>query len=248
MKLYVTHNRKGPLGILRFGNPAGNSLPSHLLKQINFQLIELEKDPKVKVIIIESEGERAFCGGASLSEMKTLVNLEQATNFFMGFAEVLNTIRTLTKFCMARVQGKVVGGGVGLVAACDYVVAHESAAIKLSELSIGIGPYVIEPAVSRKIGLTAFANLSLDAHNWKSSRWGLQKGLYSSICKTLEELDAEVNETASRLATYPQKSIQTLRKLHWKDTGSWAELLPKNAEITGKLALEEMTQNILKKL
>ena len=248
MKLYVTHNRKGPLGILRFANPAGNSLPSLLLKQINFRLIELEKDPKVKVIIIESEGERAFCGGASLSEMKTLVNLEQATNFFMGFAEVLNTIRTLTKFCVARVQGKVVGGGVGLVAACDYVVAHESAAIKLSELSIGIGPYVIEPAISRKIGLTAFINLSLDAYNWKSSKWGLEKGLYSSVYKNLEELDSGVNEIASRLAAYPQKAIKTLRKLHWKDTDFWADLLPKNAKITGKLALEQATQNILKKL
>ena len=146
-------------------------------------------------------------------------------------------------------QGKVVGGGVGLVAACDYVVANSKAEIKLSELSIGIGPYVIEPVVSRKIGITAFSQLSLDAHTWKSAEWAFEKGLYTSVCSiSSEDLNQAVKFHAERLASYSEKAVKTLRKLHWKETDHWGILLAKNAGITAELALESTTQNILKTL
>ena len=248
MEAYVTHFEKEQIGYLEFGNPAGNSLPSSLLGDLEKQLELLSNRKNIGVIVIQSAGKGAFCGGASLSEMKSLTNLEQATAFFMGFANLINRIRLLDKFVIVRVQGKVVGGGVGLVAACDYAIALETASVKLSELSIGIGPYVIEPAVSRKIGRTAFAQLSLDAHSWKSAKWGLEKGLYHAVYESQDELDAAVLANAKRLAEYPQKAVESLRKLHWKDTEHWEALLPKNAVITGTLALEEATQNILKNL
>ncbi len=248
MEAYVKNYCEGNIGFLEFGNPAGNSLPSPLLKAFKAGLIALEKDSNVRVIVIQSFGDRAFCGGASLAEMKTLQTLEEATAFFMGIADLINTLRSLSKFVIGRVHGKVVGGGVGLVAACDYVLANRTAQIKLSELSIGIGPYVIEPVVSRKIGGTAFAQLSLDAHQWKSATWAEDKGLYNALFETQVELDLAVKTNAERFASYPEKAVKTLRKLHWKETEHWDKLLPKNAAITGELALQEATQNILKKL
>jgi len=248
MEAYVKNYYEGNIGFLEFGNPAGNSLPSPLLKAFKAGLIALEKDSNVRVIVIQSFGDRAFCGGASLAEMKTLQTLEEATAFFMGIADLINTLRSLSKFVIGRVHGKVVGGGVGLVAACDYVLANRTAQIKLSELSIGIGPYVIEPVVSRKIGGTAFAQLSLDAHQWKSATWAEDKGLYHALFETQVELDLAVKTNAERFASYPEKAVKTLRKLHWKETEHWDKLLPKNAAITGELVLQEATQNILKKL
>ncbi|MDA9811551.1 enoyl-CoA hydratase-related protein [Flavobacteriaceae bacterium] len=248
MEAYVKNYCEGNIGFLEFGNPAGNSLPSPLLKAFKAGLFALEKDSNVRVIIIQSFGDRAFCGGASLAEMKTLQTIEEATAFFMGIADLINTLRSLSKFVIGRVHGKVVGGGVGLVAACDYVLANRTAQIKLSELSIGIGPYVIEPVVSRKIGGTAFAQLSLDAHQWKSATWAEDKGLYHALFETQVELDLAVKTNAERFASYPEKAVKTLRKLHWKETEHWDKLLPKNAAITGELALQKATQNILKKL
>jgi methylglutaconyl-CoA hydratase len=205
MEAYVKNYCEGNIGFLEFGNPAGNSLPSPLLKAFKAGLIALEKDSNVRVIVIQSFGDRAFCGGASLAEMKTLQTLEEATAFFMGIADLINTLRSLSKFVIGRVHGKVVGGGVGLVAACDYVLANRTAQIKLSELSIGIGPYVIEPVVSRKIGGTAFAQLSLDAHQWKSATWAEDKGLYHALFETQVELDLAVKTNAERFASYPEK-------------------------------------------
>jgi len=248
MEGFVKHYTQDAIGFIEFGHPAGNSLPSALLKELDEVLADLAQNDAVRVLVLQSAGARAFCGGASLSEMKTFRNLEQATAFFMGFANLINRIRELDKFIIARVQGKVVGGAVGLVAACDYALALETAQVKLSELSIGIGPYVIEPAVTRKIGLTAFRHLSLDAHQWKSAQWAQAQGLYNTLCQTEEDLNAAVKQTALRLGGYARKATATLRTLHWKETAHWKTLLPKNAEITARLALEDETQKILKKL
>ena len=166
----------------------------------------------------------------------------------MGFANLINSIRCCSKFIIARVQGKVVGGGIGLVAACDYAIATEAAAIRLSELSIGIGPYVIEPAVSRKIGKTAFNQLSLDSAQWRSATWAHTQGLYAELCADFSTLETRVNALAERLASYGSQALQQLNILHWNDTKHWEELLAKNAAITGKLALSEHCQNILKNL
>ena len=248
MEIYVKHYREAAVGILEFGDPSGNSLRENSLKELQKQLLALEADEKVRVIILQSAGSKAFCGGASFTEMKELKDINQATVFFMGFANVINTLRSLSKFVIARIQGKVVGGGVGLVSACDFAIATKSAYIKLSELSIGLGPYVIEPAVSRKIGLSAFSQLSLDTENWKNPEWSLSKGLFAVIVKNEDELNKKVNETAERISAYSPTAVKSLKKLHWKNTDHWETLLPKNAEITARLVLEKTTQKILKNL
>jgi methylglutaconyl-CoA hydratase len=248
MEIYVKHYREAAVGVLEFGDPSGNSLRENSLKELQKQLLALEADEKVRVIILQSAGSKAFCGGASFTEMKELKDINQATVFFMGFANVINTLRSLSKFVIARIQGKVVGGGVGLVSACDFAIATKSAYIKLSELSIGLGPYVIEPAVSRKIGSSAFSQLSLDTENWKNPEWSLSKGLFADVVKNEDELNKKVNETAERISAYSPQAVKSLKKLHWKNTDHWETLLPKNAEITARLVLEKTTQKILKNL
>lgn len=235
------------IGRIKFFHPKGNSLPSNLLDELVQAFEKSEKDPDIRVIVLESKG-NSFCAGASLKELKKLKNIDETTSFFMGFADLLNTIRKMSKFVLAKVHGKVVGGGVGLVAVCDYAFATNAALIKLSELSIGLGPYVIEPAVSRKIGTTAFTQLSLDSAEWKSAQWGLENGLYAKCVTDKKALDQTVINNAERLSNYDQQSLRHLRKLHWKDTNNWESLLPKNAKITAKLALSDFTQNKIKLL
>ena len=248
MKEYVKTQTEQGIATIEFFHPNSNALPSAILAELAKAIKTCGDNEDAQVIILKSGRDRAFCAGASFDEMKKMKNKKEATAFFMGFANLINTIRSLNKFILAKVQGKVVGGGVGLVAACDIAFALEAASVKLSELSIGIGPYVIEPAVSRKIGAAAFRELSLDANKWKSAKWAKKKGLYRSVSKSKETLNQKVLKTATRLASYPQKANTSLRKLHWKETDHWDILLPKNAEITAKLALEKAAQDILRKI
>ena len=243
--VHLEKNKK--IGRIRFFHPKGNCLPSSLLKKLVKAFETAETDPDIGVIVLESEG-NVFCAGASLNELKRVKNIEQATAIFMGFANLFNTLRKMSKFVLARVHGKIVGGGVGLVSACDYAFATNLASLKLSELSIGMGPYVIEPALSRKIGSTAFAQLALDSAHWKSANWGLDKGLYAECLCDLEALDQTLNEKAERLAAYAPMACRELRKLHWKDTQNWDTLLRKNAKKTAKLSLSDFTQNKIKSL
>ena len=233
------------IATITFGHPAANSLRPEMLADMVGLIQEADSHPEVHVIVIRSEGERAFCAGASLEALKKVKTEAEATDFFMGFAQLINAIRNCSKFVLARVQGKVVGGGIGLVAACDYVVARNTAAIRLSELSIGIGPYVIEPAVSRKIGKTAFNQLSLDSANWRPADWAQSKGLYAECYADMVQVDNQIQALAQRLASYDMKALKTLNALHWDDTDHWETLLPKNAKTTGQLALSEHCQNIL---
>ena len=243
----VQLEKKNNIGRITFFHPKGNSLPTDLLQKLIKALESANSDSQIRVIILESQG-NAFCAGASLNELKKIKNLDEATAFFMGFANLLNTLRKMSKFILVSIHGKVVGGGVGLVAACDYAFATEAASIKLSELSIGLGPYVIEPAVSRKIGTTAFAQLSLDSAHWKTAYWGLDKGLYAECVNDHQALNQTINQKAERLASYEPEACRELRKLHWKDTQHWDTLLPQNAKITAQLALSEFTQNRIKSL
>ena len=190
------------IATIEFGHPASNSFPSELLDRLTKELNSISENDAISVIILKSEGERAFCAGASFDELVAISNLEEGEKFFAGFANVINAMRTCGKIIIGRVQGKTVGGGVGLASACDYVLATENAAVKLSEFTIGIGPFVIEPAVKRKIGLAALSELTLDAASWKTAYWAKEKGLYASVFETIKELDEEVEILASKLASY----------------------------------------------
>ena len=236
------------IGTITFSHPASNSLTSNMLLEITNQILLFEKNSKVVVIVIKSTGDSAFCAGASLTELKAICNFDQGKAFFMGFANLINTMRKCSKMIVGRIHSKAVGGGVGLIAACDYAVATQNAAIKLSEIAIGIGPFVIEPAVTRKIGIAAVGELALDANTWKSASWSQQKGLFVNLFETEIQLDTEVEMLTNRLAAYNPEAMAALKKVLWKNTKNWDKLLPKRAEISGNLVLSDYTKKALANL
>ncbi len=238
-------NLQNNIATIEFGHPSSNSFPSELLRRLTKELNSISENDAISVIILKSEGEKAFCAGASFDELVAISNLEEGEKFFAGFANVINAMRTCGKLIIGRVQGKTVGGGVGLVAACDYVLATEKAAIKLSEFTIGIGPFVIEPAVQRKIGLAALSELTLDAISWKTAYWAKEKGLYARVFETVKELDEEVEILASKLASYNPSALAEMKKVLWKNTQNWDELLVERAVISGKLVLSDFTKKAL---
>ena len=235
------------IATIEFGHPASNSFPSILLSRLTKELERVSTLDEVSVIILKSEGDKTFCAGASFDELVAIDNFEGGKKFFSGFANVINAMRACSKLIIGCVQGKAVGGGVGLIAACDYVLATEAASIKLSELTIGIGPFVIAPAIERKIGVSGLAELSLAATEWKNAYWAKEKGLFSSVFESKNELTKETEFLAEKLASYNPDAITELKKVLWKGTENWDSLLLKRAEITGKLVLSNFTKNALSK-
>jgi methylglutaconyl-CoA hydratase len=244
MHPFVSLEIKNQVGEITFFHPAGNSFPSGQLKDFVAKIEEADSNKDVKVILIKSEG-TTFCAGASFDELLAINNFEDGTAFFSGFAYVINALRKVSKITVVQVQGKAVGGGVGIISACDYAVATENASVKLSELAIGIGPFVIEPAVSKKIGTTATSALTLGAHDWKSAQWAYQKGLYTELVNTEEELNSQIEKITSHLCSYNQEALSEWRKVQWQNTDNWDTLLFERAKISGKLVLSDFTKNAL---
>jgi methylglutaconyl-CoA hydratase len=238
---------KGGVATIEFGHPASNSFVTELLDRLASEFQKLSENSEINVIILKSEGDRAFCAGASFDELIGVSNLEEGKLFFSGFAHVINAMRSCKKVIIGRVQGKTVGGGVGLASACDYVFASVDASIRLSELTIGIAPLVIEPAVERKIGTAAIAELSLSPAAWKNAYWAKEKGLYSRVFDSMKELDDELEFFAEKLAAYNPEALSAWKKVLWKNTEHWNTLLIERAAITGELALSEFTKNALSK-
>ena len=235
------------IATLEFGHPASNSFPSDLLNRLTNELNNLSTNSEVSVIVLKSSGSGAFCAGASFDELLAISNQGEATQFFSGFANVLNAMRSCSKIIIGRIHGKAVGGGVGIIAACDYALAITVSAIKLSELAIGIGPFVIEPAVTRKIGKTAMTEMTLDTE-WKTAAWANQKGLYSKVFSTTNELNTEITAFANKLASYNPDALLEMKKVFWEGTENWNTLLYERAEISGKLVLSEFSKKALYQL
>ncbi|MCF8713469.1 enoyl-CoA hydratase/isomerase family protein [Joostella atrarenae] len=235
------------IAILEFGHPASNSFPSILLKRLTDEINSLSENEEVHLIVLKSEGEKAFCAGASFDELITIENNEQGKAFFSGFGNVINAMRKCSKLIIGRIQGKTVGGGVGLIAACDYAIATEAAAIKLSEFTIGIGPFVIAPAIERKMGIAALAELTIAATEWKNAYWAKEKGLYAKVYETLTEVDDEINTLTNKLAGYNPESLYAMKKALWENTKSWDSLLEERAKTSGKLVLSDFTKKALEK-
>ncbi len=235
------------IATITFGHPASNSFPSELLERLTNELISVGKNPSIAVIILTSQGEKAICAGASFDELVAISNFEEGTQFFLGFANVINAMRTCGKLIIGRIQGKTVGGGVGLAAACDYVLATKNAEIKLSEFTIGIGPFVIEPAVKRKIGISGVAELTIDATGWKSSNWAKEKGLYAKVFETTKEMDDALESLSLKLASYNSKALSEMKKILWEGTENWTDLLAERAAISGELVVSEFTKKSLQK-
>lgn len=235
------------IATVSFFHPASNSFPSLLLANLTQELNVLSENNSINLIVLKSEGNGAFCAGASFDELLKVSNLEEGRLFFSGFANVVNAMRNCSKIIIGRVHGKAVGGGVGIISACDYVFATNNASTKLSELAIGIGPFVIEPAVSRKIGKTAMTEMTLAATEWKTAEWGLNKGLFTQLFSSLDELDNSLSNFALNLASYNPEALTEIKKVIWEGTENWNTLLYERAEISGKLVLSDFTKNALQK-
>jgi len=234
------------IATITFYHPAQNSLPSALLADLVEKIDEAGRHSQCRVIVLKSGGERTFCAGASFNELLQIKIQEQGAEFFSGFARVINACRKSPKIIIARIQGKAVGGGVGLVSAADYCLATENASVKLSELAIGIGPFVISPAVIRKIGLPAFSQLTIRASDFQSAHWALEKGLYNEIYKDINTLDLAVSQLAEKLANYHPEALSGLKEILWEGTADWDQLLNHRAGISGELVLSAFTQDALR--
>jgi len=228
---------------IEFYHPQSNSLPKKILEGLAEKIHLASHNTDCKIIILRSAGDGAFCGGASFEELAAITNETDATKFFSGFANVINEMRKCPKFIVGRIQGKCVGGGVGFAAACDYTIALEGADVKLSELSLGIGPFVVGPAVERKIGIAAFSQLAIDAASWHSADWARRKGLYTELHHTPEGMDEGIEQLSSSLVNVSPQAAAELKKILWHDTEHWDKLLHERAVISGKLVLSNFTKN-----
>jgi methylglutaconyl-CoA hydratase len=247
MSEYVKITTINGIGTIEFYHPQSNSLPGNILAKLATTITDAGNDKKIKVIILKSAGERAFCAGASFDELIAIDNPEQGKKFFLGFANVINAARKCPKFILGRVQGKAVGGGVGMAAATDYCFATKYSSSKLSELAIGIGPFVVGPAVERKIGTSAFSAMTINATKWFDANWSREKGLYTDVFDSVEELDDEIDKLASTLSKSNPEAMEKLKKIMWNGTEDWDRLLDKRAESSGILVISDFTSKAIAK-
>jgi methylglutaconyl-CoA hydratase len=236
------------VGSVTFGHPKGNSLPGVLLAELAARITALGEEPGARVIVLRSGGTGAFCGGASFAELSAIGDAESGTRFFMGFANLINAMRECPKLILARVHGKVVGGGVGMVAASDYALATTAAQAKLSELEVGIGPFVVGPVIERKIGVGNYAALGIDAAAWRSAEWAHQRGLYAELHPDIAVLDTRLAALARQLAASNPEATTALKRVLWEGTEHWRELLAARARLSGTLVVSASARQAIERL
>jgi methylglutaconyl-CoA hydratase len=242
---YVQTEIEEGVGVISFFHPQRNSLPGSMLDALARAVEKAGQDPAILVVLLKSQGDNVFCAGASFDELSSIQVEEQGLDFFMGFANVINAMRTCPKFIIARIQGRCVGGGVGLAAVADYSLALDNADIKLSELAVGIGPFVVGPAVERKLGLSAFSQLAIDAHAWHSAEWARQMGLFAEIHPTEESLDQAIQKLVKTLSQANPEAMSEMKKIFWAGTEHWDVLLPERAAISGRLVLSDFCKKAI---
>jgi methylglutaconyl-CoA hydratase len=230
---------------IEFAHPAHNSLPSNLLTQLTATIKAAGEDPSVSVIVLRSGGERTFCAGASFDELASIADFETGKRFFSGFANVINAMRECPKFIVVRAHGRAIGGGVGICAAADYCIASQYATIKLSELAVGFGPFVIGPAVERRMGLSAFSELAMNATEWRTAYWAKEKGLFNEVFESNEQLDAYLVHFSEKLAASSPEAMRELKRVFWQNTDNWTDSLAERAAISGRLALSDFTKQAI---
>ena len=244
---YVTSHNKHGITTIEFFHPQSNSLPAKILELLAREIHSAENDNDTKVIILRSGGDGAFCAGASFDELSAINNETEGLKFFSGFANVINAMRKCKKIIIGRIQGKCVGGGVGFAAAVDYAIAVDKAEVKLSELAIGIGPFVVGPVIERKIGTSAFSQLAIDANLWRNAEWAKHKGLFAEVHSSIESMDESVYRLANSLSHSNPDAMIEMKKIFWKGTEHWDELLKERAAISGRLVLSEYSKNAINK-
>ena len=241
----VTIEIQNNIGTIEFFHPQSNSLPSEILSKLASTISKAGTNDKIKVIILKSKGDRTFCAGASFDELSSINNFSDGKKFFMGFANVINACRKCPKLIICRVQGKAVGGGVGMACAGDYCFATKYASIKLSELAVGIGPFVVGPAVEKKSSISAYSTLSINPTKWFTASWTREKGIFSEVYDTNEEMDQGINKLAENLTNSNPEAMKKLKEVIWSNTDNWDELLEKRAEYSGQLVLSDFTKNAI---
>jgi methylglutaconyl-CoA hydratase len=242
---FVKSEIKNNIAYVTFFHPQSNSMPGELLRLLANEIEKMGANDEARVIVLQSEGQKAFCAGASFDELISIKDLETGKYFFSGFAGVINAMRKAPKFVIARVQGKAVGGGVGIASSADYTYAVEGASVKLSELAVGIGPFVVGPAVERKVGKSAFCQLTINATEWQTAQWAKEKGLYAELFASVEEMDKAISALADRLSKSNPEAMSMLKKIMWEGTENWDTLLLDRAAMSGKLVLSEFTINAI---
>ena len=243
----VGYHVENGIGVISFYHPAHNSMPSPLLQILAETIEQASQDPAATVIILKSAGDRTFCAGASFDELAAIEDFATGKRFFTGFAKVINALRKSPKLVIGRIQGKAVGGGVGLAAACDYCLATQDAAVKLSELAVGIGPFVVGPAVERKIGTSAFSQMAINATEWYSAHWAMERGLFANVYPNIAELDQGIHALAHNLAQSSPEAMRELKAIFWEGTSHWDQFLEERAAISGRLVLTEYAKRAIKK-
>ena len=242
---HVTDQKEGGIATITFHHPRSNSLPANILAGIADSITNLGSDPTVRVIILKSEGPKAFCAGASFDELMAVTDKKAGEVFFSGFANIINAIRKADCFVIGRIHSHAVGGGVGLACAVDIAYATDKASCRLSELAIGIGPFVVGPAVERKVGTGTFGLLTATPATRRNADWCLQHGIYAEIFPTEAELDTHIDTHAQELAAYSPEAMRELKRIMWKGTEDWDTLLAERAAMSGKLVLSEFTKNAI---
>ncbi len=242
---YVRLDISGGVATIEFYHPAQNSLPGHLLSELATAFHRAGESGEANVVVLKSNGERTFCAGASFDELAAIEDFETGKRFFLGFANVINAMRQCPKLIIGRVQGKAVGGGVGLAAATDYCMATQWSSVKLSELAVGIGPFVVGPAVERKMGLSAFSHLAINATEWQTAAWAKEKGLYNEAFETVEQLDAYIAHFTGILVNSNPQAMRQLKQVFWQGCEEWGSLLAERAAISGRLVLSDFTKEAI---
>jgi methylglutaconyl-CoA hydratase len=242
----ITTSIANQIATITFAHPAHNSMPGYLLADLVSHIKKAGDSTEVNVIVLRSGGDRTFCAGASFDELMTITNSEDGKKFFLGFANLINAIRKSPKLVIGRVQGKAIGGGVGIAAAVDYCMATNYGSIKLSELALGIGPFVVGPAIERKVGLSAFSQLAINASEWQTAAWAKEKGLFHDVFDSIEQLDAYMDHFTQKLAASSTSALFALKQALWHDTTHWDQLLDERAAISGRLVITEAAQQAIK--
>lgn len=247
IEAYVKSELHRGIATIEFFHPQSNSLPGKILHDLAAAITHAGENPDALVIVLRSAGEKAFCAGASFDELIAIKNEKEGLEFFSGFAHVINAMRTCPKFIIGRIHGKCVGGGVGLAATVDYAIATEAAEVKLSELAVGIGPFVVGPAVERKVGNASFAALAIDASGWRNAEWGKRRGLFAEVYENIGDMDEAIHRLAHHLSHSSPQAMAEMKKIFWKGTENWDTLLTERAKISGRLVLSEFTRNAIAK-
>lgn len=241
---YVKSHTEHGITTIEFFHPKGNSLPGKILDKLAYE-IHYAGTHDAKVIVIRSGGDGAFCGGASFDELSSIATAEEGLKFFMGFANVINALRQCKKLTIGRIHGKCVGGGVGIAAAVDYAIAVDTVEVKLSELAVGIGPFVVGPAIERKIGTSAFSQLAIDATLWRNAEWAKKKGLFAEVHESITNMDDSLTRLANTLSRSSAEAMREMKEMFWKGTEHWGQLLSERAAISGRLVLSEASKKAI---